>query len=202
MPLPTIIPLPWIPYKATEYLETKIQKHHIAFEWGSGGSTIYLAARLTRITSIEYDQDWHNHTTQELKARGITNATIKYIPPQPGPKTDPNQNDPRFTDPNAYTSRSTQFTEHQWRAYCQAIDQESELFDIILIDGNSRPSCIKHAASKLAPGGLVIVDNMDRTYYHPACQTYLSKLERHDFYGPGPYFNHDIQWACTIWINT
>ena len=37
------------------------------FEWGSGGSTLFLAKKCKRITTIENDIQWHNKLKKELK---------------------------------------------------------------------------------------------------------------------------------------
>jgi predicted O-methyltransferase YrrM len=41
-----------------------------------------------------------------------------------------------------------------------ALDDGS--FDIVLVDGRDRVECVRQSRSKLAPGGLFVVDNMER----------------------------------------
>lgn len=49
--------------------------------------------------------------------------------------------------------------------YCRAINEQEELFDIILIDGRDRNRCAINCVSKLKPNGIIIWDNSDREYY-------------------------------------
>lgn len=38
-------------------------------------------------------------------------------------------------------------------------------FDIVLVDGRSRPSCLFHSLNKVKKGGLLVLDNAEREYY-------------------------------------
>lgn len=49
--------------------------------------------------------------------------------------------------------------------YCRKILEESEKFDIILIDGRDRVNCAFHALEKLKEDGVIIWDNTERKYY-------------------------------------
>jgi predicted O-methyltransferase YrrM len=68
--------------------------------------------------------------------------------------------------------------------YVKQIDEfPDEYFDIILIDGRARPSCIKRSVSKVKPGGLLILDNSEREYYLAKAIEYLKAFQRNEFYG-------------------
>jgi predicted O-methyltransferase YrrM len=55
------------------------------------------------------------------------------------------------------------------RPYDHVCDQfEDNYFDLILIDGRERRRCILKAASKVKPGGILMVDNSERRHYHSA----------------------------------
>lgn len=43
---------------------------------------------------------------------------------------------------------------------------EDAFFDIILVDGRNRKGCVAHCLTKLKPGGLLMLDDSERTYYH------------------------------------
>ena len=46
--------------------------------------------------------------------------------------------------------------------YASAIDQfGAHSFDLVLVDGRSRPSCFKHAVPCVAPNGYIVLDNSD-----------------------------------------
>jgi hypothetical protein len=41
-------------------------------------------------------------------------------------------------------------------------------FDVVLVDGKDRPECVRAAAPKVRPGGLLLVDDVDRAEYSSA----------------------------------
>jgi hypothetical protein len=71
-----------------------------------------------------------------------------------------------FTNPNHYYSNDENYPANTFKSYACYIDKfEDGYFDIVLIDGRARPSCLKHAVSKVKKGGLLILDNAERKYY-------------------------------------
>jgi len=55
------------------------------------------------------------------------------------------------------------------RPYYTVCDQfPDETFDLILVDGRNRSGCIKYALSKLKRGGVLMLDNSERSYYRKA----------------------------------
>lgn len=59
-------PLPWFTYPAIDYLEQLDFKSKDFFEWGSGNSSKYFAARSRSITSVEASEEWYNKGSQSL----------------------------------------------------------------------------------------------------------------------------------------
>jgi hypothetical protein len=55
----------------------------------------------------------------------------------------------------------TLLLETQLDTYADTILQQQTTFDVIVIDGGDRYKCAQRVASKLRPGGLVILDNSD-----------------------------------------
>jgi predicted O-methyltransferase YrrM len=50
--------------------------------------------------------------------------------------------------------------------YAKTIQQfPTEYFDLVLVDGRARPSCIQQSLPYLKHGGLLVVDNTERSYY-------------------------------------
>jgi hypothetical protein len=52
-------PLPWITYPAIEFIRRRIKNEMKVFEFGSGGSTLWWADRVSEVISIEHDRVWH-----------------------------------------------------------------------------------------------------------------------------------------------
>jgi predicted O-methyltransferase YrrM len=67
-------PVPWISYRARNFINRILRPDWTVLEFGSGMSTIWLAKRCGTLYSIEHHPKWH-HTVQEiLRARGVTNV--------------------------------------------------------------------------------------------------------------------------------
>lgn len=53
-----------------------------------------------------------------------------------------------------------------FKAYASAIDAYPDgHFDVVMVDGRARTSCLVHALPKLRKGGLSILDNAEREHY-------------------------------------
>ena len=53
-----IKPIPWLGKKVIEYLESILTKDMDVLEHGSGGSTLWFASRVKRVTACEHDSAW------------------------------------------------------------------------------------------------------------------------------------------------
>jgi len=51
-------PLPWYTYPFILFLKPRIKSHFEVFEYGSGNSTRWYAARVKQITAVEHDSEW------------------------------------------------------------------------------------------------------------------------------------------------
>lgn len=187
---------PWLPYLATEYIKQLRPKR--VFEWGSGGSTLFFLRRGAKLTTIEHDKEWYEKTNLYLYKHGKSHKDFHYIPFEEGLIG----NDP--SNPAHYKSGSTNLGDVNFKRYASAIDDYGGLFDLILIDGMARASCIQHAFIHVSPGGYMVIDNTgDRPYY--LAQTghlfgnYETGWERVDFMGYGPILEY--KWQTTFFIN-
>jgi len=149
------IDLPWWTFaaitEADEFLRSRPNSR--VFEYGSGASTVWLARRAGSVVSIEHDRDWHAVVCQRLSP--YPNAIVKLIEPDTKRET-------------GYLSEKGRWAGHSFRNYVTAIDQESDAFDLIIIDGRARAACLTHARERLAPGGIILFDNSNRQRYRTA----------------------------------
>jgi len=83
---------PWLPYPVVRHLERLLQPSWTVLEFGSGGSTLWLAERVARVVSHEHDPAWYRRVSEKLGAEGRRNVTLKliesreaYIAPEPAP---------------------------------------------------------------------------------------------------------------------
>ncbi len=61
-------PLPWVTYPFISFINTRINKSHKVFEFGSGNSTLYYAARAGSVYSVENDEFWYNKIKNTMPA--------------------------------------------------------------------------------------------------------------------------------------
>lgn len=73
---------PWFVMGAITYLEDEFLEdpylplNFVSFEWGSGGSTLWLSQRTLEVTSLEHDKEWAEQGRKELEKYGITNVSL------------------------------------------------------------------------------------------------------------------------------
>ncbi len=61
-------PLPWYTYAAIRFLAGRVDSRWSVFEYGSGHSTLWWAARVARVVSCEHDAAWHAQLLPQLPA--------------------------------------------------------------------------------------------------------------------------------------
>jgi len=174
--------IPWITFEAKEWLDKFLKQDMTVFEYGSGGSTLFFSKKVKNLISIEHDKTWYEALSSLLKEKKILNCEYWLLEPRPILAKDTNLN---FSYPLSFTSEA--YTNMSFKKYVKSIDVfPNGSFDLILVDGRARPSCILHALNKLRPGGFLMLDDSERTYYHLGKQL-IDRWERIDFFGPGPY---------------
>lgn len=136
---PVDLELPWIAYDAIEFLKQLLQPAMRVFEFGSGGSTLFLARRCQSLTSVEHDARWIALVGRKLWRAGLTNVDLRHIPVE---------------------SSSAESVEKS--DYVNAVRQDR--FDAIIVDGHewsphARPACFRAAEEQIAPGGVIVVDD-------------------------------------------
>ena len=74
-------------------------------------------------------------------------------------------------------------------------------FDAIIVDGRNRKRCIYHSIPKVKPGGIIMLDNSERPYYHSVYE-HLKDWEKFDCKQIEPNrigFNYG-KYTTTYWI--
>ena len=69
-------PIPWMNYAVISFLDERLNKSLVMFEFGSGYSTLFFASRVKAITSVEYDLAWF----EKMKGMCPENAKILFTP--------------------------------------------------------------------------------------------------------------------------
>ncbi len=186
--------LPWITFEAIRFLEKTLRPDMFVYEFGSGGSSLFLAQRVKRVYSVEHDEAWFATVSNAIRDRGYTNWGGQLAPPV-RPRED---YCPSPSDPDAYASGSPHYQGLSFERYVTSIDNfRDSYFDFVFIDGRARPACFKHAIPKTKVGGSIMWDNTDRPYYLKNIERYADNLLRIDFPGPSPYVDFFTQ--TTVW---
>jgi hypothetical protein len=132
------------------------------FEFGGGGSSLWLLDRGARLTVVEHHRGWY----EEL--RRILPSTVDLILCEPAPE-----------GVVASDAESGRFFDE----YVQAINaQRDDSLDLVIIDGRARVACGLAAMNKVKPGGMLLLDDSDRRRYGRLIDA-LATWERADFRG-------------------
>jgi hypothetical protein len=164
-------PIPWWTYSASHWLDLVLKRDHRVLEFGSGGSTAWLAERTAQVHSIEHDAKWDEVVRRTLPA----NATLLLV-----------------------ESRGDECSAPTDDPYTSVIDTIPGQFDVAVIDGMSRNTCTEHACKRITESGLIILDDGDRPQYGPSHRL-LRELGfgRVDFFGPKPAVGH-LSMTCVF----
>jgi predicted O-methyltransferase YrrM len=127
---------PWLTPESIRLLDRYVDCRTTVFEFGSGRSTLWFARRVRRVVTVEHNADWFQSTEKACKTAGITNVKLLHNPI---------------------------LTKGDREKYAQRISTiEGRGFDVVLIDGAARELCTKAALSRVVPGGLLVIDNVNR----------------------------------------
>ena len=74
------MPIPWMTYPAVAFLEPRLKSSFRVFEYGSGNSTFWWAARVARVDSCEHDSAWIARLQQRLPG----NVRLRHVPLENG----------------------------------------------------------------------------------------------------------------------
>lgn len=165
------------------------------FEYGAGGSTFFFLRHKCNVVSVEHNADWHDIVIKKLGRNDSKEDCCLFLrPPVYSGKT------VDYRDEANCVSFDADFYGYNFSDYVKHISQyEDRSFDLILVDGRARRSCLNYAASKIKPGGLLVLDNSDRKEYleepFPALKDYeVLKV----FHGSPPCLTGNTE--CTIFL--
>jgi predicted O-methyltransferase YrrM len=155
--------VPWMNFNVISFLNKYLSKEMTVFEWGSGSSTLFLSQRVYKVITIEHDKEWHSKVKDMLSEYKVNNLTYKLIEPEDIYESVKKLN---FIDPSHYYSKDSAYEKYDFKKYVLSIEEYSDkTFDLIIIDGRARPSCLFHSLKKLKDDGYILVDNTERKRY-------------------------------------
>lgn len=179
--------VPWIPFRARRWLSKELQTATRAFEWGSGGSTVFLARRLPEVVSIEHDGAWYAKVSEHLRRHNLTHCQYRLVEPQP------------TSTPGGGFRSGQRGCEHlDFEEYVRVIESYPDgYFDLVMIDGRARISCLNAAWNKVRVGGHILLDNSNYERYRGLLNA-PRDFTRRDIAGVSPY-RGDVWTQSTVW---
>lgn len=153
--------VPWWTFDSADQVAAHLRERPGArvFEWGSGASTLWLAARSGSVHSVEHHPGWAAHLSPRLPG----NVTMRVV--EPVERTVP-----------AVPSAKPGHAGLDFADYVGAIDEVTGTFDVVVIDGRAREACLARAVERLSPEGVIVFDNVDRRRYVEAIGTVGDRL--------------------------
>lgn len=132
------------------------RKHRIVecLEWGAGGSTVHFTEQMHGLGwgfvwhSIEHNKVWHDRVSALAVRAGV------YLVQCDG--------DPHREPMDDYVNFPLKMHKR---------------FDFVFVDGRKRRRCLINASKLLAPGGVVVLHDAERSHYWPAFE-HFSRHER------------------------
>ncbi|MFZ0041374.1 MAG: class I SAM-dependent methyltransferase [Solirubrobacteraceae bacterium] len=135
---------PWLTRSSIKLLEDLLRNGDRVIEWGSGTSTAWVGARVSRLLSVEHDPAWFERVSGELRAAGVSGAEIRLLGIEPA-------------------------HDHDATPYVGVVDEfEDGSLDVAFIDGEYRSACALRVLPKLASGGVVVLDDAHNFLDHPS----------------------------------
>jgi Methyltransferase domain len=148
--------VPWWTYRAIDVVDAWLAARPRpirVFEYGSGASTLWLAARADEVHSVEHHRQFAELMAQRLREAPNVRLTVV----EPVAATAP-----------VVPSAKEGYGGLDFADYVATIDRVAGRFDLIVIDGRAREACLAAAVAHLAPSGIVLFDNSRRRRYRKA----------------------------------
>lgn len=162
--------IPWWTFDAIDRVEAFLHGTPDArvFEYGAGASTVWLAKRAGSVAFVEHDARWMAELAPHLAGLGHVRGRLV---------------EPVRSAAPACPSGKPGWEGFDFAGYVAAIDDAATYgtgrpFDLVVVDGRSRPHCLARALANLAPNGIVVFDNSGRRRYRPSIEAAgLPRLE-------------------------
>ncbi|MCQ8118230.1 hypothetical protein [Methylomonas rosea] len=180
---------PWMSFPVIKFLEKIINNDFRVFEYGSGGSTLFFSQRVKELVSVEHDRNWYQVVKEMLANRGCININYKLVIPT---YTD-HYDHALVSIPDAYISADDNSVGMSYEDYSKTIlAYPDNYFDLVVVDGRCRPSCMFHSLNKVKVNGFLLLDQSERKYYLEKMESYFKESDwsKVSISGPLPYSLH------------
>lgn len=153
---------PWWPFTAIDGVRSALPERPEVFEFGGGGSTLWLTDLGASVTVAEHEPEWVAVLEKALPPSAVVMTAA-----------------PTTTG----AIRSVDHDDLFFDEYVALIDPVPEgTLDLVIVDGRARIDCGLRAMPKVKPGGLLLLDDSQRDRY-ARLRDALTGWERTDYRG-------------------
>ncbi len=157
--------LAWLGFESIDLLNAYLKPDHRVFEYGGGGSTLFFLNRVNTVITVENNHTWVKmlkDTIGQVEHKNWEIHAIEGVAKEGQASKDP-------ANPDHFATKNKGEAHLSYEQYVNVIHQyPDQYFDLVLVDGRSRPSCVKASIRHIKQHGWLIVDNMERDYYRTA----------------------------------
>ena len=193
-------PVPWITYPAQSVLAQLVRPDFRVFEYGCGHSSLWWAARVKEVISVDHDEAWVKKVNEKKPDNLTVLARPRYYPHGEIPRHlmsayDAISKVQPVSEKDGYNVACGLNCPDFLGYAATLLDWPESHFDIIVVDGMARAPCCHFAGAWVNPRGIVVVDNSDRWQYSAGFEALRDLgFGRIDFFGPTPALGYE---SCT-----
>jgi len=135
---------PWMCPGTIKFLQNNLSRSMTALEFGSGRSTLWFSTLVGNLTSVEHNSAWYEQVKQQLADAGVRNVDYRHVP---------------LDHPMSEPERSSYEPTPDYVAVADGFPEGALHF--VVVDGHYRTHCARHAISKIAKGGYLLIDDVN-----------------------------------------
>lgn len=164
-------PAPWLSPTSILFFKKYLEKDMVGAEFGSGSSTLFFAPRISKLYSVEHNEEWYHLINEKLTGLNCSNVDYRFVV----------QNDKSdFVDDVFDLEEKRDFEiRRDYVNYFRALnDIQDHSLDFAIVDGRARTECCHEILPKIKKGGILILDNSERKRY----ELVFEQLKNYEMY--------------------
>ena len=164
-------PAPWLSPTSILFFKKYLEKDMVGAEFGSGSSTLFFAPRISKLYSVEHNEEWYLLINEKLTGLNCSNVDYRFVV----------QNDKSdFVDDVFDLEEKRDFEiRRDYVNYFRALnDIQDHSLDFAIVDGRARTECCHEILPKIKKGGILILDNSERKRY----ELVFEQLKNYEMY--------------------
>lgn len=131
--------MPWWSFGAVTYLGSRLRPDLEVFEYGSGGSTIWVGSKVRHVTCVEDEKEWADLVASAAAAKHLGGVSVLHRP---------------FDFWKTETFKDSDYL----------LSLGGRTYDVIIVDGKEwsdpvRDVCFWRAEDHIKKGGIIVLDD-------------------------------------------